>query len=138
MIDGGSLQVTDSAITGNTSAIAGGGFTVQSITANANATLLNDTISGNTTQQSYGGGVANYGSGPGASSVLSVTNCTIADNTASTATGGGIATVTNSGTQRPVTSTRFLLTTPMQTSSVLATARTFLSVTTLATTAPAI
>jgi hypothetical protein len=98
---GGTLTITNSTISGNTSRDAGGGvnneyggtLTITNSTIAGNAgggvgnsgtlTITNSTISGNTA--SYGGGgVANYGG------TLTITNSTIAGNTASYG-GGGVA-----------------------------------------------
>jgi hypothetical protein len=98
---GGTLTITNSTISGNTSRDAGGGvnneyggtLTITNSTIAGNAgggvgnsgtlTITNSTISGNTA--SYGGGgVANYGG------TLTITNSTISGNTAD-GRGGGVA-----------------------------------------------
>ena len=96
LIDGGVLVLTNSTINGNTSARDGGGITLQSITANVRATVINSTISNNIADMYAGGGILDIGYGSGTSATLNLLNSTIADNSAPSA--GGVASSVNSGT----------------------------------------
>ena len=82
----GAVTVTNSAISGNTASVNGGG-----VGANGVITVTNSTISSN--NASTGGGVA-------ASAVVTVTNSTFSGNAAPAGSGGGIA-----GTSIPVAAT---------------------------------
>ena len=81
----GTLTVTNSIISGNTTTFGGfgGGFN-----NSGTLTVTNSTISGNTA--TFGGGIYNFGTG-----ILTVSNSTLSGNIATFGTGGGIH---NSGT----------------------------------------
>ena len=92
-IQGGSLALTDSAVSGNTTTVsgAGGGIFNQAI-----LTIDNSTISGNTATGAYGGGLYNFSVG-----TATITNSTISGNMAGFGAGGifngtpGTTTLTN-------------------------------------------
>lgn len=116
--DGGTLNMEDCTVTGNSATYDGGGIYVQY----GAATISNSTISGNSAAEGFGGGIMNFGGtvtmtgstitgnsagnqGGGittgdSTGHLSVTNCSIADNTAVNGGGGinsvGTTTITNS------------------------------------------
>ncbi len=90
LIDGGTLNMTNSTVTGNSSARDGGGITLQSLTANLNATLTNCTISDNACSGVFdGGGILAVNNGSGTSVTVTFTGGVIENNTAGS--GAGIA-----------------------------------------------
>ena len=90
LIDGGSLALTNSTVSGNV-AHEGGGIGLQSVTAALTATLTNVTVGGNTTAI-LGSGIDCGASGQPAS--LTLQNCTVAGNSGGLA---GVYTFVNAG-----------------------------------------
>jgi uncharacterized repeat protein (TIGR01451 family) len=98
LIDGGSLTLTNSTVDHNSSNRDGGGITVQSITADATATVINSTIASNSAALGFrGGGIQCIGSGSGTSARLTLQYSTLDGNTAPGG-GGGVASSFNLGT----------------------------------------
>ena len=91
--DAGTMTVTNSTISGNTSTVGGGGGIV---IAGGTMTVTNSTISGNS-GAGAGGGILNAGVG-----TMTVANSTISGNTSGNGLGGGIA---NAGTLTVINST---------------------------------
>lgn len=85
MTTGGTLQIANSTLTGNTSGGSGGAISTSS---RSTTTITGSTLSGNTAQLS-GGAIDNVGG-------LSLTNSTVSGNTATTMQGGGIYSDQNS------------------------------------------